>query len=87
MSEENPHLYDKTIRDAEFLGPLVGAKVVDVTQHDKAEWLVDGISFVMLHFDNGYTIRFDITEENPLTVTPPGDDDDTEFDVTQGVDE
>lgn len=64
-------LYDKTIRAPEFLGPIIGAKVLDVTQHDKAEWLEEGISYVMLHFDNGYTIRVELDDEHPLTISPP----------------
>lgn len=52
-----------TIRDPNLLGPLIGAKCVDVTQHDKEDFDEDGESFVTLHFDNGYAVTFPVGDE------------------------
>ena len=44
------------IRD--FLGSYVGARLVDVTQQDREEFDETGEAYVMLHFDNGLSMRF-----------------------------
>ncbi len=45
-----------TIRDPDLLGPLIGARVVDVTQHDQDEYAEDGQSYFVIHFDNGMSV-------------------------------
>lgn len=49
------------IRD--LLGHYVGLRIVEITQHDEEEFKEDGVSYVMLHFDNGNTLRFDISDD------------------------
>lgn len=51
-----------SVRDPNVLGPIIGARVVDVTQHDQEDFQEDG-SRVFLHFDNGYTVTFRIGED------------------------
>lgn len=53
MSEEEKYA---TIR--ETLGGLIGRSLLDVTQQDEDEFREDGRSYVMLHFDNGSTVKF-----------------------------
>jgi hypothetical protein len=52
-----------TIRDPDLLGPLIGTRVVDVTQHDKDEYEEDGRSYFSLHFDNGTTLTIFLGDE------------------------
>jgi hypothetical protein len=49
------------IRDAEFLGALVGRRLVDITQQDADEFAERG-TFVCFHFDNGRTVTFPIND-------------------------
>ena len=46
------------IRD--ILGPLIGRRLVDITQHSKEEFRDDQTSYVMLMFDDGSYLRFTI---------------------------
>lgn len=46
----------------ELLGGLVGARVADVTQHDKEDWDRDRSSFVQFTFDDGRWIRFPVSD-------------------------
>lgn len=55
-----------SIRDEDLLGPIIGQKVVDITENDKDE----KEAFLCLHFENGYTLKF-----------PMGDDQDGGFDI------
>jgi hypothetical protein len=48
-----------TIR--QFLGDIIGQRVVDVTQHDIQDWEETGSGVVYLHFENGMTLRFEYT--------------------------
>ena len=52
----------QNVRDANLLGPLVGRRVVDITQQDADEFAETG-SFVCLHFDNGWTVTFPIGDD------------------------
>lgn len=45
------------IRDHNLLGAIIGAKVVDVTQHDREEFQEEGACYFVLHFDNGVCVR------------------------------
>lgn len=47
------------IRDAKFLGALIGCRLVDITQQDADEFAERG-TFVCFHFDNGTTVSFPI---------------------------
>lgn len=49
------------VRD--FLGFLIGTRVVDITQQDPDEWQEERRSYVVLHFDNGGTITIPITDQ------------------------
>lgn len=64
------------VRDPEMLGPLIGARVVDITQHDAEEYPDTG-SRIYLHFDNGMTLWFPIGDDGfGITDHPcPGEDD------------
>lgn len=50
-----------TIR--EILAPYIGAKVVDITQHDPEDFEKDGRCFVVLMFDNGMTLKFFVGDD------------------------
>jgi hypothetical protein len=49
------------IRHEDLMGPCIGCTVIDVTQHDADEFAERG-SFVALHFSNGMTARFPISD-------------------------
>lgn len=49
------------IRD--ILGDLMGARVVDITQHDEDEFAADGRSYVMILFDNGRYVKFFVGDD------------------------
>lgn len=51
------------IRNPDLLGPIIGSTVVDVTQEDQEQWEEEGLSFICLHFSNGYTVTFPISDE------------------------
>ncbi len=59
----------------ELLGYFIGRTLVDITQHDEEEFQEDGACYVMLHFDNGETLSFDITDEGGFHYTKGGPDD------------
>lgn len=46
----------------EILGGLIGRRVVDITQHDLEDWKENQDCFVMLHFDDGYYVKFHVGE-------------------------
>lgn len=54
----------------ELLGDFIGCCVVDITQHDEDEFKESGDCYVALHFDNGGTITFDITDDGGFHVEP-----------------
>jgi hypothetical protein len=61
MADRDPEIV-KNIR--ELLGGFIGARLVDVTQHDR-DYARDAASpdaEVFLHFDNGQTLHFWINE-------------------------
>jgi len=47
------------IRDPALLGPLLGARLVDVQSNAMDELEETGNDSVTLCFDNGYTVTFD----------------------------
>ena len=57
MSDEDEETY-VTVRSERLLGPIIGAKVVDVTQHDEEEFAETGQAYVQVHFDNGMSVVF-----------------------------
>lgn len=57
-----------TIRE---LLPVEGLRVVLVTQHDEFEYLIDGLAYVCLHFENGMTVTVFINESDRLLVSCP----------------
>lgn len=50
------------IRDPELLGPVLGQRVVEITQHDAEDFAKTGESRIYLHFENGYTVSFPIDD-------------------------
>lgn len=66
-----------TIRDSDLLGPIIGQRCVEVTQHDAEEFEENGESRIYLHFENGMTVSFPI-EDAGFTINDPNrkDDDD-----------
>lgn len=63
-----------TIR--ECIGELVGAKLVEITQHDQEWFREHGTGFVDLMFDSGDVLRiFSMHGDEPfLVLNPDGDD-------------
>lgn len=59
-----------TIRDPDLLGGLIGRRVLEVTQHDEAEWLAGYPAYFMLMFDDGSTLRV-VVEDQEVSVTRP----------------
>lgn len=49
------------IRKACLLGPILGQRVIEVTQHDEEEFRASGGN-VYLHFENGYTLRVALSD-------------------------
>lgn len=47
----------------EVLGPCLGQRVMEITQHDADEFEDTRECYVMLHFENGVTLRFPITDD------------------------
>lgn len=58
----------------EFLGFLIGQTLVDITQHDRDEWVESRAAYVVLHFAGGGTITIPVTEAG-FDYFDPGDDD------------
>lgn len=65
MSDDEPY---SNIR--EILGPLIGARVVDITQHDADEFAESQQAYVELLFDTGATLRFPV-DETPFGFSEP----------------
>ena len=47
-----------TLRDAEIFGPLLGLRLVEVTGESADEDDENGNAHVLLHFENGWQVRF-----------------------------
>lgn len=60
MADEESY---ESVRNPEVLGGIIGATVVDVTQHDADEFKETGASYVALHFSNGITVTFPVGDE------------------------
>lgn len=71
------------IRDDDLLGPLVGQRVIEITQHDQEEFEEDHVSYIALHFENGYTLTFQINDDCHFTISAPGDDEEADADAAQ----
>jgi hypothetical protein len=62
-----------TVRDDDLFGPLIGRKVIEITQHDEEEWNSGSPAYVCLHFDNGMTLRLIIEDEPRVFLSNPAD--------------
>lgn len=51
--------------------PVEGMRVVSVTQHDEVDWLCGMPAFVMLIFENGYTVRIIIDDSDRAWIGVP----------------
>ena len=60
----------------EFLGYLVGQRVVDVTQHEQAEWDETHKSYVMLMFESGDWLKVFVNEDGLTYFNQNLEDDD-----------
>lgn len=47
----------------EILAPVLGQRLLDITQHDKDEFAEDGQCYVCFHFENGATVTFPVDED------------------------
>lgn len=47
----------------EILRPILGQRIVEITQHEQDEYHETGDAFVMLHFENGATLQFHIGDD------------------------
>lgn len=56
----------------EFLGSLIGKTLIDVTQHDIADFERNDEAFVMLMFDDGSLLKFDMGDDSGFVLIPPG---------------
>jgi hypothetical protein len=54
---------DQYVTIREILGDLIGRTVVDVTQHDAAEFQAGESAYVMLMFDDGNYVKFPVGDE------------------------
>lgn len=64
------------VRDPDLLGPLIGQRVIEITQHDKEEFVENHESRIYLHFENGLTLSFPIGDDGFNINDPrPGADD------------
>jgi hypothetical protein len=63
----------------EILGGLVGARIIDISQHDQEHFEETGESFVEFLFDNGHTLRVTLTDDSRLEY----DDNEPEADPPQ----
>lgn len=70
MSDDDHGEAYANVRDKAMLGPIIGCRVVDVTQHDAEEWEENRESRIYLHFDNGYTVSFPIGDAGWDITTP-----------------
>lgn len=60
------------VRD--FLGGLVGKRVLDVSQHDREEFAETRQSYIMLMFEDGITMKIPVGDEG-VWFEGLGDDD------------
>lgn len=59
-----------------FIGDIIGKKVIDITQHDKEEFLETGVSYVMIMFEDGLYVKFPVNELGFAHNCPDREDDD-----------
>lgn len=62
MADNNDDAIYANVRHPDMLGPILGQRVVDVTQHSAEEWAETHESRIYIHFENGYTVSFPITD-------------------------
>lgn len=73
IDPEHPVLYDKTIRD--ILGDeVLGRTIVELTQHDKDEYVDTGETYIEVCLDNGLVLQLVCGR---LRVLRPNGDDST----------
>lgn len=54
----------------EIIGELIGAKIVDITQHDQEYFERTGRSFVDLMFDTGNVLRIYVWDKTAMALDP-----------------
>lgn len=76
MTDDSSDGVYANIRNPDLLGPLIGQRIIDVTQHDREEWEENRKAYVTLHCESGLTVTFwiggdgfDINDEM-VRVTP-----------------
>lgn len=47
----------------EILGPVIGQRLIDITQHDEDEYQETRQAFIMLHFEDGSYLKFPVEEK------------------------
>ena len=47
----------------QFLGHFIGRTIVEITQQDQEEWEATKQSYIMLMFDDGTFIKFNVGDE------------------------
>ena len=47
----------------EFIGHLIGKRIIDITQQDKDEWEESGQAYIMFMFDDGNYFKVFIGDE------------------------
>lgn len=62
MGDDDEDRYDN-VRQIPGIRALIGERLLDVTQEDREEFDA-GERYIALHFGNGTTIRFDMTDED-----------------------
>lgn len=65
----------------ELIGKFIGKRLIDITQHDQEEFKENGISYVMLMFEDGEFLTFPIGDEG---FSHSGDDDEDSEDEADG---
>lgn len=53
---------DDYVNIRELIGHYIGRTIVDITQHDAEEFEEDDSCYVLLMFDDGSSLQFDITD-------------------------
>lgn len=54
----------------EYLGGLIGQRLVDISQHDEEEWERDKTSYICLIFEDGSSVKFHV-EEHAMDLDGP----------------
>ncbi len=76
-------LYDQTIRD--LLPDVVGARIIEMLQHDPDDFAETGEHLIDLCLDSGAILRINL-DEGSVSYLPLDDTDDPDDDETGAVD-